>query len=196
MIGRLQGTLIEKQSPMITIDTAGVGYEVETPLTTFSKLPSIGEPVTLFTHLIVREDNLSLCGFLTAQERLLFRTLIRLNGVGPKLALAILSGISLEQFVRCVEQNDIRPLLNISGVGRKTAERLLLELEDKLKGFPVTRGTPTDPLGEPEVAISALMSLGYKREEAVRAVAEVNKPGLTSEQLIRLALSRRQPVST
>ncbi|MBI4356411.1 MAG: Holliday junction branch migration protein RuvA [Gammaproteobacteria bacterium] len=199
MIGRLQGTLIEKQAPYITVETSGgVGYELETSLTTFSRLPSVGESVTLYTHLVVREDALFLCGFFTEDERTLFRSLIRVSGVGPKLALSVLSGMSPEQFFRCVEGHDTHALLKISGIGRKTAERLLLEMEDKLPSL--TRGGQRDKLpfwtnaflnirAPYKEAVEALVALGYRQEEAFRVVSEVEQPELTSEQLIRRALN-------
>lgn len=137
MIGRLRGTLAEKQPPHLILDVNGVGYEVEVPMTTLYRLPSVGEPVTLHTHLVVREDAHLLYGFAEKRERELFRELIRLNGVGPKLALALMSGLEVDELVRCVQAQDTSTLVKIPGVGKKTAERLLVELKDRFKAcFP------------------------------------------------------------
>ena len=130
MIGRLRGTLAEKQPPHLIIDVNGVGYELEVPMTTLYRLPKVGEPVTVHTHLVVREDAHLLYGFFEKRERELFRELIRLNGVGPKLALALMSGLEIDELVRCVQAQDTAALVKIPGVGKKTAERLLVELKD------------------------------------------------------------------
>lgn len=135
MIGRLRGTLAEKQPPHLILDVNGVGYEVEVPMTTLYRLPSVGEPVTLHTHLVVREDAHLLYGFAEKRERELFRELIRLNGVGPKLALALMSGLEVDELVRCVQAQDTSTLVKIPGVGKKTAERLLVELKDRFKAW-------------------------------------------------------------
>lgn len=201
MIGRLKGILTEKQVPTIMLETSGgVGYELETSLTTFARLPTVGESIALFTHLITREDNLSLCGFLTQEERTLFRALIRISGVGPKLALAVLSGMTPQQFFQCVETHNTPALLKISGVGRKTAERLLLEMEDKLPtlsekclGTPFSFSDTLSSVRPPyKEAIEALVALGYRPEEAHRVVREVEAPDLSSPQLIRRALNWRR----
>jgi Holliday junction DNA helicase RuvA len=197
VIGRLRGTLVEKQPPHLIIDVNGVGYELEVPMTTLYRLPAVGEPLTLHTHLVVREDAQLLYGFADKRDRQLFRELIRLNGVGPKLALALMSGLEVDELVRCVQAQDTSVLVKIPGVGKKTAERLLVELKDRFKAWETLPGM--DVLGiEPSTgapvsnaendALSALLSLGYKPQEASRAVAAVKEDGLSSEDLIRRAL--------
>ena len=198
MIGRLRGTLAEKQPPHLILDVNGLGYELEVPMTTLYRLPSVGEPVTLHTHLVVREDAQLLYGFYEKRERELFRELIRLNGVGPKLALALMSGLDVDELVRCVQAQDTSALVKIPGVGKKTAERLLVELKDRFKAWETTPHmfelVPSGPQGPAPVntaetdAVSALISLGYKPQEASRAVAAVNAKGLSSEELIRRSL--------
>ncbi|MBH3437939.1 Holliday junction branch migration protein RuvA [Pseudomonas luteola] len=197
MIGRLRGSLAEKQPPHVIIDVNGVGYELEVPMTTLYRLPSLGEPVTLHTHLVVREDAHLLYGFFEKRERELFRELIRLNGVGPKLALALMSGFEVDELVRCVQAQDASALVKIPGVGKKTAERLLVELKDRFKAWeslpsiaPLMMETA---VGKPVVtaetdAVSALVSLGFKPQEASRAVSAIAEEGLSSEDLIRRAL--------
>ncbi|MBW5414372.1 Holliday junction branch migration protein RuvA [Pseudomonas sp. MAG002Y] len=197
MIGRLHGSLAEKQPPHVIIDVNGVGYELEVPMTTLYRLPSLGEPVTLHTHLVVREDAHLLYGFFEKRERELFRELIRLNGVGPKLALALMSGFEVDELVRCVQAQDASALVKIPGVGKKTAERLLVELKDRFKAWeslpsiaPLMMETAA---GKPVVtaetdAVSALVSLGFKPQEASRAVSAIAEEGLSSEDLIRRAL--------
>lgn len=201
MIGRLRGTLAEKQPPHLILDVNGLGYELEVPMTTLYRLPSVGEPVTLHTHLVVREDAQLLYGFYEKRERELFRELIRLNGVGPKLALALMSGLDVDELVRCVQAQDTSALVKIPGVGKKTAERLLVELKDRFKAWETTPSmfelVPTGPNGtKPGApvntaendAVSALISLGYKPQEASRAVAAIDGKGLSSEELIRRSL--------
>jgi len=195
MIGRLHGILLEKQPPQLLLDVGGVGYEISAPMTTFYELPETGNEITLHTHLAVREDAHVLYGFLREQDRLLFRTLIKVSGVGPKLALAILSGMSADEFAGCVQNGDSALLTRLPGVGKKTAERLVVELKDRLKdwqgatlmvGISTNRATPAnDALKD---AISALVSLGYKPQEASRMVSQLESEGLASEELIRLAL--------
>ncbi len=146
MIGRLRGTLAEKQPPHLILDVNGVGYEVEVPMTTLYRLPSVGEPVTLHTHLVVREDAHLLYGFAEKRERELFRELIRLNGVGPKLALALMSGLEVDELVRCVQAQDTSTLVKIPGVGKKTAERLLVELKDRFKASSLIASYPPFPV--------------------------------------------------
>ncbi|HEK0292969.1 TPA: Holliday junction branch migration protein RuvA [Pseudomonas aeruginosa] len=197
MIGRLRGTLAEKQPPHLILDVNGVGYEVEVPMTTLYRLPSVGEPVTLHTHLVVREDAHLLYGFAEKRERELFRELIRLNGVGPKLALALMSGLEVDELVRCVQAQDTSTLVKIPGVGKKTAERLLVELKDRFKAWenmptiaPLVmepRASATDSSAEAD-AVSALIALGFKPQEASRAVAAVPGEDLSSEEMIRQAL--------
>lgn len=197
MIGRLHGKILEKSPPEIVLDVQGVGYELLLPMTSFYNLPSLGEETTLFTHLVVREDAHLLFGFAQKQDRTLFRELIKTNGVGPKLALAILSAMSVSQFATAVEQEELAKLTKIPGVGRKTAERLLVELKGKFKGIEqselfdepnkdriVANHTP-EPSDE---AIEALIALGYKTSDAEKMVKKVNKTGASSEQLIREAL--------
>lgn len=195
MIGRIRGTLLEKQAPELLVDVAGVGYEIQAPMTTFYQLPAPGENVVLHTHLIVREDAHLLFGFASREERSLFRALIKVNGVGPKLALAILSGMDVDAFVRCVRDNDTNALVRLPGVGKKTAERLLVEMRDRLRdwhvdGVIVAEGSAQLPQTKDNLleAESALISLGYKPQEAARMVASVKSDGASSEELIRAAL--------
>ena len=197
MIGRLRGTLAEKHPPFLILDVGGVGYEIEVPMTTLYRLPSVGEPLTLHTHLVVREDAQLLYGFAEKREREFFRELIRLNGVGPKLALALMSGLEVDELVRCVQAGDTSTLVKVPGVGKKTAERLLVELKDRFKAWETLPGmtglviepSSVSPVSSAESdALSALISLGYKPQEASRAVAAVKEDGLSSEEMIRRAL--------
>ncbi len=197
MIGRIAGILIEKHPPRVLVDAQGVGYELEAPMSTFYQLPETGESVTLKVHQGIRDEVPVLYGFLSEGERGLFRALIKVNGVGPKMALAILSGMSAEEFRRCVEQKDIATLNRLPGIGRKIAERLTLEMQDRLDGItassaglPGAVGMPTaavanDPVSE---ASAALIALGYKQAEAQRLLADLE--GETSEVLIRAALQK------
>jgi len=198
VIGRLRGFLAEKQPPQLVLDVNGVGYELEVPMTTLYRLPHGGEPVTLHTHLVVREDAHLLYGFFEKRERELFRELIRLNGVGPKLALALMSGLEVDELVRCVQAQDTSALTRIPGVGKKTAERLLVELKDRFKAWETLPGTFTLVSDGPGIAppvataesdaISALVSLGYKPQEASKAISAIKEKNLSSEDLIRRAL--------
>ena len=202
MIGRLRGILLEKQAPDLLIEVAGVGYEVQLPLTSFYQLPATGEEAILYTHFVVREDAQLLYGFVNATERALFRQLIKANGVGPKLALTILSGMTAQQFVRCVQLDDVSTLVKLPGVGKKTAERLVVEMRDRLKDWGITPDTPvTDALllqGDEAIfspvesaeqdAIGALVSLGYSQLQADKAVQKVKQADMSSEQLIKAAL--------
>lgn len=197
MIGRLKGTLAEKQPPHLIVDVGGIGYELEVPMTTLYRLPPLGESVTLHTHLVVREDAHLLYGFAEKRERELFRELIRLNGVGPKLALALMSGLEVDELVRCVQAGDTSTLVKVPGVGKKTAERLLVELKDRFKAWesmPSIATLVVEPRTGMAVssaendAVSALISLGFKPQEASKAVAAVQEEGLSSEELIRRAL--------
>ena len=197
MIGRLRGQLVEKQPPHLLLDVSGVGYELEVPMTTLYRLPAVGEPVTLHTHLVVREDAQLLYGFFEKRERELFRELIRLNGVGPKLALALMSGLEVDELVRCVQAQDASVLVKVPGVGKKTAERLLVELKDRFKAWesipsiaPLVAESQLVPAasGAESDAVAALISLGYKPQEASRAVLAVKEDGISSEDLIRRAL--------
>ena len=196
MIGRLHGKIIEKQPPEMLLDVQGVGYELLLPMTSFYNLPQIGEDTTIFTHLVVREDAHLLFGFAQKQDRTLFRELIKTNGVGPKLALAILSAMSVSQFASAVENEELAKLTKIPGIGRKTAERLLVELKGKFKGLSQTdlfieqpHETIMTSSAEPsDEARDALFALGYKPADADKMIKKVNLVGATSEQLIREAL--------
>ncbi|CDH21995.1 Holliday junction helicase, subunit A [Xenorhabdus bovienii str. kraussei Quebec] len=201
MIGRLRGTVLEKQPPLVLLEINGVGYEVHMPMTCFYELPEIGQEAILFTQFIVREDAQLLYGFNDKQERALFRELIKVNGVGPKLALAILSGMSAQQFVTAIEQEAITSLVKLPGVGKKTAERLVVEMKDRFKGLNGDLFNQSNDINLPVVAkqansnadieaeaASALVSLGYKLQEASRMVSKVAKPGADCETLIREAL--------
>jgi len=202
MIGRLRGILLEKQAPDLLIEVAGVGYEVQLPLTSFYQLPATGEEATIYTHFVVREDAQLLYGFVSQNERALFRQLIKANGVGPKLALTILSGMTAQQFVRCVQLDDVSTLVKLPGVGKKTAERLVVEMRDRLKDWGIAPNTPlTDAMSlhddeaifSPEQsaeqdAMGALVSLGYTQVQADKAVRKVKQSDMTSEQLIKAAL--------
>lgn len=193
MIGFLRGVLIAKKPPSLLLDVRGVGYEIDAPMSTFYGLPEVGAEVTLYTHLSIREDAHSLFGFISESDRALFRTLIKVNGVGAKLALAILSGLSAEEFHRCVEYQDTARLVRLPGVGKKTAERLIIELRDRLPGIDrVTlpgAGTLSMPEASPvDDAQSALVSLGFKPQDAALLVKKIAAEGKTSEEIIRLAL--------
>ena len=195
MIGWLSGTLRAKHPPGLLLDVGGVGYELEAPMGTFAELPALGERVNLFTHLIVREDAHQLYGFSAEREREVFRALLKVNGVGAKVALAILSGMDGDTFARCVIEGDASSLTRLPGIGKKTAERLVLEMRDRLQGLPAGAGEvsdlasgaarPGDPISE---AVSALISLGLKPPEASRRIAALESAGLPSEELVRLAL--------
>lgn len=201
MIGRIRGVLAEKQAPDVLIDINGLGYDVQVPMSTIYQLPAVGQDVTLHTHLVVREDAQLLYGFYTLQERRMFRSLIKVSGVGPKMALAILSGMAVEEFVRTVRVNDIAGLTRMPGVGRKTAERLIVEMKDRLEEWgddlvaPDYTGSLVDaPPTERQLsqeAEAALVALGYKPAEATRIIAKALKadPSLSSsDELIRQAL--------
>ncbi len=197
MIGFLRGTLLDKQPPFVILDVNGVGYELEVPMTTLFQLPENGKPLELHTHLVVREDAQLLYGFYSKQDRQMFRELIRLNGVGPKLALALMSGMSASELVACVHAEDKARLMKVPGVGKKTAERLLVELKGRFKDWDLPAGALPMPLldAAPQAvnsaeqdAVSALVSLGFKPAEASRAVHAVFADDLRSEDLIRLAL--------
>lgn len=200
MIGRLRGNILEKQPPLVLLEANGVGYEVHMPMTCFYELPELGQEAIVFTHFVVREDAQLLYGFNDKQERALFRELIKVNGVGPKLALAILSGMSAQQFVGAVEREEITALVKLPGVGKKTAERLVVEMKDRFKGLngdlfnnsseislPATAVNPQEADAEAEAA-SALVALGYKPQEASRMVSKIAKVGADCETLIRDAL--------
>ncbi|MFZ2449123.1 MAG: Holliday junction branch migration protein RuvA [Methylovulum miyakonense] len=194
MIGFLRGKLAHKAPPFLLLDVQGVGYEIEAPMTTFYDLPLVGAEITLHTHVVIREDAHSLFGFLKEADRAMFRTLIKVNGVGPKLALTILSGQSAEEFQRCIRDNDTQGLIRLPGVGKKTAERLVIEMRDRLPdlGVPASSSTaltPTPVAAHPkQEAISALCSLGYKPIDANKMVQHINAEGKSCEDIIRLAL--------
>jgi len=197
LIGLIRGKLLNKQPPELLVDVHGVGYEMEAPMSTFYQLPGLGEEVLLHTHMVVREDAQLLYAFYSTGERKLFRNLIRINGVGPKLALTILSGISARDFARAVQEGDAAVLTGLPGVGKKTAERLIVELRDKLSddivpvsedsagASSVSTGHQPSPVSD---AVSALTALGYKAQEASRMVRAVDAAGLETEAIIRAAL--------
>lgn len=201
VIGRLRGILLEKQPPELLIEVNGIGYEVQMPMSCFYELPNIGEEAIIYTHFVVREDAQLLYGFNTVKERALFREVIKANGVGPKLGLGILSGMTASQFVSCVEREDISTLVKLPGVGKKTAERLVVEMKDRLKGWgsgdlftphtdaaPVDSAPQVDQANAEEEAISALLALGYKPTQASKVVSQVKAADMSSEELIREAL--------
>lgn len=195
MIGQLRGTLIEKQPPFLVLDVQGVGYDVEVPMSTFYQLPNLDEACQLYTHLSIRDDAHLLFGFATKSERRFFRALLKVNGVGAKMALAILSSIEADDFVRYIQDHDTQKLTRLQGVGKKTAERLIVEMGDSLKQWYEKSLTPSpaQPILNPTVnavddAISALIALGYKSTEATKRVKAIKADGLSSEQLIRQAL--------
>jgi len=197
MIGRLQGILLEKQPPQLLLDVQGVGYELDASMSTFYQLPEVGESVILHTHLVVREDAQLLYGFFSLSERLMFRQLIRISGVGPKLALTILSGMSTDDFSRCIMDGDAKALTRLPGVGKKTAERLVIELKDRLDkdasvslpGVPAAVSRVASPVND---AVSALISLGYKAQQASKVVRDLDVTGLSTEDIIRQALKGMQ----
>ena len=191
MIGFLRGTLVVKQPPVLVLDVNGVGYELSAPMSTFYELPAVGDEIMLLTHLLVREDAQVLYGFINEDERLLFRSLLRVSGIGAKIALAILSGISAEGFVHCVRSEDTATLIKVPGIGRKTAERLIVEMRDRIGSTP--EGTATanamSTAGKSvEEAYGALVALGYKPAESTRLLKNIDTDGLGAEQIIRLAL--------
>lgn len=199
MIGRLNGILLLKQPPVLLVDVHGVGYELEAPMSTFYALPACGEGVILHTQGIVREDAQLLYGFFTLAERHLFRILLKVSGIGPRLALAILSGMSVDQFIACIAMKDVAALQRLPGIGKKTAERLLIELADRLKSITGVESSsiPAIPTGGAmntgeaalNEAVSALVALGYKPAEAYQMVRQVNTgSAMGSETLIREAL--------
>ncbi len=196
MIALLKGVLISKDTHSVLLDVNGVGYEVDVPLSTAFALPEAGQAVLLHTHFVVREDAQLLYGFLNMRERDMFRILIRVNGVGPKLALAILSGLSADDLVRCVQNDEVSTLVKLPGIGKKTAERLLIELRDKVKdqlvesetGDSVATGSQAAAGDIVSEAEEALIALGYKPQDAAKAIKKAHKPGQNLEQLIKQAL--------
>ncbi|MCX4186345.1 Holliday junction branch migration protein RuvA [Methylophaga sp. OBS4] len=196
MIGRLRGIIIEKQPPELVLDVQGVGYELSAPMSTFFNLPAVNEEITLFTHMVVREDAQLLYGFASERERLLFRSLLKVNGVGAKLALTILSGSDVDTFARSVQDGDTASLTRLPGVGKKTAERLIVEMRDRLKEVSAAMGLDTIVTGSAVVtgakneAVEALMALGYKAAEADKMLRSFDSEGMSTEQMIRQALQR------
>ena len=196
MIGRIAGTLVEKNPPALLVDVQGVGYELEAPMSTFYSLPRTGEAVTLLVHMVVREDAMLLFGFGSALERTLFRSLLKVNGVGAKMALAILSGLSADEFLACVTRKDVAALVRVPGVGKKTAERLLVELQDKVEGIGsggvVSSSGATAPEREAGSARAqaeeALAALGYRSSEVKRLLDRYADESRSVEEMIRAAL--------
>ena len=192
MIGRLRGTLVSKQPPWLLIDVGGVGYELEAPMSTIYDLPATGKEVILLTHHAVKEDSVALYGFMHESERTLFRNLLKVSGIGAKIALAVLSGVSTSDFARLVHAGDVVALTKIPGIGKKTAERIVVELRDRvdglsvsLPGMPASAAAPLDAAGEATVA---LQQLGYKPAEVTRLVQKVAADGYSAEAIIRKAL--------
>lgn len=194
MIGRLHGVLISKHPPMLLLDVHGVGYEVEAPMSSIFDLPATGQPVTLLIHTVVREDAFLLYGFLRETERSLFRNLLKISGVGAKLALAILSGMSAQEFADAVQRNDVSTLIRLPGIGRKTAERLIIEMRDRLgtaAGDALPGNMTNAERGALDEAISALESLGYKPVEAARMARAVPQAAdMEAGEIIRAALKQ------
>lgn len=196
MIGQIRGIILEKIPPELLVAVNGIGYEINAPMSTFYRLPDVNQEVILHTHFIVREDAQQLYGFYTREERTLFRTLLKVNGVGPRLGLTILSSIDPSQFVQCVVSGDTATLVRVPGIGQKTAERLIVEIRDKLANWQHKSSDqiPLDPtvsVGQKQNgqdAISALIALGYKLQEASRVVSKVDDGHLSSEEIIRRAL--------
>ena len=193
MIGFLKGVLVAKRPPRITLEVGGIGYEVEAPMSTFYRLPQIGEPLTLVTHLVIREDAHVLYGFSSEAERSLFRALLKITGVGARIGLAVLSGMTVEGFRDCVVNKDLDSLIRVPGIGRKTAERLLVELADRLPPPADAAGAGAGvraSAGAQSEAQGALLALGYKPAEVVKMLANLDAARLTTEELIREALRR------
>jgi Holliday junction DNA helicase RuvA len=197
MIGFLRGLLVHKEPPLLVVDVGGVGYEVEAPMSTWAHLPALGAEVHLRTHLVIREDQHLLFGFGSEAERQLFRDLLRVSGVGARIALAILSGITVEGFVRCVQTRDTAALTKVPGVGRKTAERLVVELQDRVQAMSVPAtglaSAATAAASTEQEALDALLALGYKPAEARRMLEQVAGSHATSAELLRAALRGAAP---
>jgi Holliday junction DNA helicase RuvA len=199
MIGLLRGTLVHLDPPQLLVEVSGVGYEVEAPMSTWTRLPGVGAEVRLRTHLVIREDQHLLFGFATEAERRLFRDLLRVNGVGARIALAILSGISVDGFVRCVQLRDTAALTKVPGVGRKTAERLIVDLRERVEEMvsaglgaapPAEDANPASAEGE---VLDALAALGYKPAEARRLLRQASPAGNSAADLLRAALKLAAP---
>jgi len=187
MIGRLTGTLLEKMPPQVLLDVGGVGYEIDVPMSSFYNLPAVGERITLVTHFVVREDAQQLYGFLSLKERVAFRELIRISGVGPKLALSVLSGMSADELAQCIVMQDAALLTRVPGIGKKTAERLLLELKGRLADALPQVGGVSVSAGVTHDALGALLALGYSDKEALPTLKQLPE-GLSLEESIRQAL--------
>ena len=191
MIGRLSGTLLEKNPPAMLIDVGGVGYEVEVPMSTYYELPAVGKAVQLLTHFVVREDAQLLFGFATQTERATFRALLKVNGVGAKVALSVLSALSTDEFFAYVASKDTAAITKVPGIGKKTAERLIVELQDKVDTFRVAlpaAGTAATPSSAKAQAEEALLALGYKAAEAKRLIEKNATDDQSVEEMIRAAL--------
>ena len=200
MIGQIRGILIEKKPPEILVDVRGITYEIQVPMSTMYQLPDVGQEVVLHTHFVVRDDAQLLYGFCHTKDKTLFRSLIRVNGVGPRMALVILSGMEPDEFVRVVRNNDVTAMVNMPGIGKKTAERLIVEMRDRLSEWQAREGAGSAPETQDSAstikvfskdAEAALIGLGYKPQQAARAIAQVLKDNLEitdSEELIRLSL--------
>lgn len=191
MIGRLQGEIIEKRPPHLLLDVKGVGYEIEAPMSTFYELPDCGQSVALYTHLLVRDDAHTLYAFKRIQDRSLFRDLLRVNGIGARMALAILSGMDTSTFANCIHNGDVDSLIRLPGIGRKTAERLVIDMRDRLDGIDVSDSGENKGIHRQspvEDAVTALVSLGYKPSDAKRMVSKVETRNQNSETIIRSAL--------
>jgi holliday junction DNA helicase RuvA len=191
VIGYLRGNLIAKRPPSLTLDVGGVGYELEAPMSTFYRLPDLGQPLSLVTHLVVREDAHVLFGFFTEAERTLFRALLKISGIGPRIALGVLSGMSVQGFYHCVRDKDLVSLTKVPGVGRKTAERLIMEMADRLPESLAADAAAMPARSQAEgEAHGALLALGYKPSEVMRMLKDIDVARLTTEEMIREALKR------
>jgi len=190
VIGFLRGVLSRKHPPVLVVDVGGVGYELQAPMSTFYALPAVGDEVRLYTHLVVREDAHLLYGFATEDERRLFRDLLRVSGVGPKIGLALLSGMNVEAFLVCVEAQDVESLVRVPGIGRKTAERLLVEMRDRIRalGEGAAPGRPAAGGGAAAEAYAAMVALGYRPAEVTRLLQKVGGEVAGTEDIIREAL--------
>ncbi len=190
MIGRLKGILVHKQPPWLMVDVHGVGYELEAPMSTIFDLPEVGREVVLFTHYAQKEDSVSLYGFLRESERRLFREVQKVSGIGAKIALAVLSGASVDEFARLVQTGDIAALTRIPGIGKKTAERIIVELRDRATDFATGNSTPMSgvPADAQSEAVVALQQLGYKPAEAARMARDATAAGDDTATIIRKAL--------
>ncbi|MEM6513581.1 MAG: Holliday junction branch migration protein RuvA [Pseudomonadota bacterium] len=192
MIGSLRGVLIDKQAPVVTIDCQGVGYEVETPMSTFLELPPLNQEVFLHAHLAVREDAQTLYGFATTGEKALFRLLIKVSGIGAKIALGVLSAMPVREFERCIQHEDAASLVKVPGIGKRTAERLIIEMRDKIDAEPIlVKTTRVAAAGDSRTeALDALIALGYKPREVSQLIDKLDTDGRSTEDIIRDALKQ------